>query len=88
MLKLQKWLLHTDGAEQHKVFSTGFLCYLQGVQSSLVVYCPGVFLQDQEADCVQFDACKLDKYQFLLKSVQFPELVMGLLPLRKGANMT
>lgn len=59
MLKLQQWLLHTDGAEQHKVFCTSFLRYLQSVQSSLVVYCPGVFLQ--EANRVeQFDACKPD----------------------------
>ncbi len=60
MLKLQQWLLHTDGAEQHKMFCTGFLCHLQGVQSSLVVYCPGVFLQDQEANRVeQVDACNV-----------------------------
>ncbi len=58
MLKLQQWLLHTDGAEQHKMFCTGFLCYLQSIQSSLVVYCPGVFLQDQGANSVeQCDGC-------------------------------
>ncbi len=75
MLKLQQWLLHTDGTEQHKVFCTGFLCYLQGVQCSLVVYCPGVFLQDQEANLVeQFDACKPDDLPSFAEECNFGSL--------------